>query len=191
MNAQWRGARGQNDKMRYAIGTTDPYKVQWANVQSMLNPGEAYGGVPKSTVVYNNATPPVPSPYILDPPLPSSSADINENDPRGAHYADTYSRMRHYAPPYILVRMEPYYQPDDTPIQIYAQMHVHYECTVEIEELDGYGNFYDPTAYDELGTNVTAYDKADNQLAFACSVGPCDNELDRIFTENGQAYNWA
>ena len=187
MNAQWRGNRGQMDKMRYAkqlANGQDKYQVMWGNLENMLNPCETFGGVPKERDMSTSG-------FFADPPLPAQYSDMNEADPRGAHYADTFNRLPHYAPPYILVKMETYHQPDDTPIQIYAQAHIHYEVTIEHEDLDAYGNFFDPTNYAEIAAATSDHINADKQVGFACGAGPCDNEIGRIFTENVQAYNWA
>lgn len=185
MNNQWRGCRGQFDIQRYAKpGADSKNKVAWGNQQPLLNPAECYGGVPKDR---DAAT----APFLADPPLPAASTEVSEGDPRGAHYSDTYNRLPHRAPPFILVKMESYHDPNNTPLQIYAQAHIHYSCTIEHEDLDAYGNWYDPTDYNEMASSQATYQACDEKLNFACCSGPCDNEIGRIYTENGEAYNWA
>ena len=76
--------------------------------------------------------------------------------------------------------MEPYAQPDNSFMDIYGQVHIHYTFTIEAEELDGYGNFFDPTNYPELGTAVQNHRNADTQVAKAYACGPNDNYINRV-----------
>lgn len=49
------------------------------------------------------------------------------------HYADTHLALKEGGPPYLLVKVEPYYDTQDNALAIYMQAHIHYSMTLEYE----------------------------------------------------------
>lgn len=193
MNAQWRGARGQTDFLCYAEPYGQTAKLSTVNIQPAGSTAEPMGGEMKMYTVEDptSTTTPKARNTIVAEQVLTTDTEESEQYPRGAHYADTNRSLPTYAPPYILARMEPYYQPDDTPMDIFAQVHIHYGMEIELEELDAYGSNYDPTAYESLSRGTDNIAAADSYLAEACAAGPNDNMIGRIFTENESAFAWA
>lgn len=178
MNAQWRGMRGTNDMLKYCQPSGSLAGLSSAANLEVMNHGiECYGG--EQGIIESPAS--SGHFYTANPSQPSNTSE--QTDERGSHYADTNNPLPTYAPPYILVKMETYHQPDDTPIDIFAQMHINYYCEIELEEMDLVGNSYDPTSYYPLGQGSANNPLlADQILAEACYVGPMDNRLGRIYT---------
>lgn len=107
-----------------------------------------------------------------------------------AAYWDTGLPPKQGGPPMILVKMEPYYQPDNNPMNIFAQVHLHYGMEVEIEEMDMIGNSIDPTDYAPLATAQINNENCDHVLGQACFVGPMDNMIDRMKPHGHNTFVW-
>lgn len=97
-------------------------------------------------------------------------------------YQDTGLEIKHSGPPYILMKMEPYYGTDDTPMSIFAQIHIHYEMTIEHEERDGVGQYCSMLDIENGGGTVgtSNYTEFGNQILNMQAAAPADNKLNRM-----------
>lgn len=93
------------------------------------------------------------------------------------NYADTGLPSKLNGPPYLLVRMEQYYQSNDTAAVIFAQAHLHYSITVETEEIEGLGNLGPYYSQTTGATNTYATMQA--KVMNANAGFPADNLLHR------------
>lgn len=101
-------------------------------------------------------------------------------------YADTGYQPPYCAPPYILMKMETYYGSNDQPLELFAQVHIHYHMTVEIEEHEGWGGAYALVRPDnQTSGNLTDFSRTvDRHIA----AFPSDNKFDRIMGPNNGTY---
>lgn len=90
------------------------------------------------------------------------------------NWCDTMNALPSQGPPYLLVKSEAYYGTSDEPLPIYHQVHLHYTCTIEAVEIDGYGSMYIPLDMQHLPAmnQITRYN-SDNQ--FKQSMTRCGN----------------
>nr|QTE03848.1 MAG: capsid protein [Motacilla cinerea parvoviridae sp.] len=71
------------------------------------------------------------------------------------HYADTNLSLKEGGPPYLLIKVEPYYDTQNNALQIYMKANIHYTMTVEYEEKDHFNTFA-PYNYSAARPSVTA-----------------------------------
>lgn len=70
-------------------------------------------------------------------------------------YSDTGLPNRHEAPPYLMLKVEPYYDSADNALNIYMQCHVHYSVEMEYEEIDKFNTIV-PYNFTAMGSIATA-----------------------------------
>jgi len=113
----------------------------------------------------------------------------NKNQDKGSvgaqdrcyNYADTMLPMRTDRPPYILLRVEPYYGTNDAPLPIYMKMHVHYTLDIEfVEHTHGLGHSFVPLAFDRLvaTTSTSAFSVSNKYIR---STNAFDNQVHRMY----------
>lgn len=186
MNSGWHGGRGMFDRYAHIKADKIPSNVGPILSSWSLGPCEPIGGCFKRR----------------DKPATGTTSDEQflqtwTEDIQGAEefndevaYEDTGLPCARRSPPYILIRMEPYCQPNDSWMEIYAQLHIHYWMDVEIEEMDFYSQAYDPTNYQAMIVQASNFQTADSDIKQACSVGPCDNSINRLGNFHHNTYNW-
>lgn len=60
------------------------------------------------------------------------------------NYADTNLPLPTNGPPIALMKCETYYGTNNEPLPIFMQFHIHYTCTIEAIETDGFGSQFIP-----------------------------------------------
>lgn len=176
MNGGWRAGRGTFDFNQDVKSYPD---ADWWRQASALAQGRdtMVESVTNNTISYgiNN----------LDSVWFNIGAESNEGKEsnKNSWYRDTNISLPARAPPYILMKSETYYDPQDNAMDFFHQFHVHYETTVEIEELDMYGHDFDPTYYEFMTASANSK-VTDDRISAACMVGPCDNIIGQVRTNN-------
>lgn len=97
-----------------------------------------------------------------------------------ANYGDTGQEIKHCGPPYILMKMEPYYGTNNEAMSIFAQIHVHYSITIEFEEREGTGAYCSMTDYSALVRNTELFSAFGNAVLDSTCQAPADNKLGRM-----------
>nr|QTE03887.1 MAG: hypothetical protein [Tarsiger cyanurus parvoviridae sp.] len=95
-------------------------------------------------------------------------------------YADTGNPLRHNGPPYIMMKVEPYYDSADNALNIYMQCHIHYTVEVEYEEIDKFNTIV-PYDYTQVGAIATATrENFNTQSSKGCAEFGNGNEQDAV-----------
>jgi len=115
---------------------------------------------------------------------PTNSAQEITFDKHMNHYADTGLPLKHSGPPYILVKVEPYYDSQDNALNIYMQCHIHYTIDIEWEELDQINTIV-PFDFEAIGVvPLPTLATFDRQLQGATSQFPSGNNINVVVGPN-------
>nr|QTZ83200.1 MAG: hypothetical protein [Tarsiger cyanurus parvoviridae sp.] len=96
------------------------------------------------------------------------------------NHGDTALPIKYTGPPNLLCRMEQYYGTNGEQIQIFAQAHIRYGCTIEIEEIEAMGTlgaYWGRAAASTANTPITF----SRLNAYQATGFPNDNLIHRDF----------
>nr|QTE03883.1 MAG: VP [Turdus hortulorum parvoviridae sp.] len=102
------------------------------------------------------------------------------------HYCDTHLGLKEGGPPYLLMKVEPYFDTQDNALQIYMQAHVHYSMTIECEGNEHFNSFAPFSAANQRPTD--SYDEFNFQWRDMVSNFGAGNELNTRYGKNQSNY---